>query len=148
MLGAAVATTATAAGEASFIIKDVHGVTTTFYLKNKPIITYADNRLVVTDTTTGAEVSLSATEVADFEFLSADDVVAIDAVTTTTVPSLNGATMRGLQPNASVTIYNAEGKTLSTTTADADGQAILSLPDLPHGIYIIKSGVTSLKFKK
>ncbi|WP_160328158.1 LamG-like jellyroll fold domain-containing protein [Solirubrum puertoriconensis] len=56
-------------------------------------------------------------------------------------PARTQASVAGAQPNAPVEVYDATGRLLLRTTADASGQSALRLPaGLPSGVYFVRSG--------
>jgi hypothetical protein len=51
------------------------------------------------------------------------------------------ATLNGTAPGALVYVFDALGRIVLTTTADATGTAALTLPPgLPAGVYVVRSG--------
>ncbi|GAB2854946.1 LamG-like jellyroll fold domain-containing protein [Hymenobacter ruber] len=56
------------------------------------------------------------------------------------------ATLAGAAPGTAVTVLDALGRTVTTTSADATGTAVLTLPaGLPAGVYLVRAGHQALR---
>jgi uncharacterized protein (DUF2141 family) len=56
------------------------------------------------------------------------------------------ATLAGALPGASVTVYDALGRPVTSATADASGTAALALPaGLPAGVYVVRAGTKAVR---
>jgi hypothetical protein len=61
-------------------------------------------------------------------------------------PTTGAATLLGTTPGAAVTVFDAVGRLVLSTTADAAGTAPLALPeDLAAGVYVVRTGATALR---
>ncbi|MBJ6111069.1 right-handed parallel beta-helix repeat-containing protein [Hymenobacter sp. BT523] len=61
-------------------------------------------------------------------------------------PTTGSASLTGVQPGTVVTVSDAVGRPVLTTTADATGTAILALPrGLTAGVYVVRTGATALR---
>ncbi|GAB3865783.1 hypothetical protein GCM10028824_05170 [Hymenobacter segetis] len=61
-------------------------------------------------------------------------------------PAHTGTTVVGAMPGARLTLSDALGRTLATTTASADGRAELALPaGLAAGVYVVRSGTQATR---
>jgi uncharacterized protein (DUF2141 family) len=56
--------------------------------------------------------------------------------------------VKGCIPGAAITVFSTDGKVVGTHRADANGDAILTLSDLPQGVYIVKSGSATIKITR
>ena len=61
-------------------------------------------------------------------------------------PAHGAATLAGAQPGTVVTVFDALGRFVTATKADATGTAALALPagsypvGLPTGVYVVRAG--------
>ncbi|MBJ6107847.1 VCBS repeat-containing protein [Hymenobacter sp. BT523] len=61
-------------------------------------------------------------------------------------PAHAGATLTGARPGAVVTVFDALGRAVSAGTTDANGTAVLTLPEgLPSGVYVVRSGPQAVR---
>ena len=61
-------------------------------------------------------------------------------------PASNVVTIAGTEPNAAVEVFDALGRRVAATRADASGAVVLQLPArLPAGIYLVRSGTQSVR---
>ena len=56
--------------------------------------------------------------------------------------------VRGCLPGAAITVFATDGKAVATHRADANGDAIVTLSDLPQGVYVVKSGSATIKITR
>ena len=115
----------------------------------KPVITYADNDLVLTTTNTVVEFPLSA--VSKFTFSDIEDaVIGIKDNSSKASLSLDEYTVciSGAEPDQSVTLLSIDGKVLSTYKIGADGSVTFCIAELPAGTYIINSESLTCKILK
>ena len=59
----------------------------------------------------------------------------------------NSLSLEGLEPGTEVSIYDAQGKLVTTTTA-SEAKAVLSTSTLKKGVYMLKAGPQAVKFIK
>ena len=89
-----------------------------------------------------------ATQTEDMEAV----VLGFDYSPTTAISVLRGTvdnslSLSGVDDGTVVTIYDAQGKTVATTTA-REAKAVLSVSTLKSGVYILKAGRQVVKFIK
>lgn len=99
----------------------------------KPVVTYNENRLVIS--VENASVSFPLENMKKFTFGEVDDEVTRITVPASTTP----------QPTY---IYSIDGKLLRTFKPGEDGSASASLEGLPAGTYVVKNGNVSYKYLK
>jgi hypothetical protein len=59
--------------------------------------------------------------------------------------AFGAASVEGLRQGDTVTLYTADGKTLTSVEADSNGRASVSLSSLPKGIFILRTPTQSYK---
>ena len=79
-------------------------------------------------------------------------VVGFEYSTTVSVNVLRGTVgnslnLSGIDEGTVVTIYDAQGKTVATTTA-SQAKAVFSVSTLKSGVYVLKAGRQAVKFIK
>ena len=115
-----------------------------FLLADKPVITFSNGDLVVNG---DAETSYSIDGVKNFHFTEGDaSGVESLSVGDIRIVSLDNATIQvqNLEKSSVVTLVNVSGVVLSSVKADAEGSAIVSLPQA-KGVYILSVGSKSFK---
>lgn len=131
------------------IVHQKDGKTVSFGLPEKPVITYADNEMVITTTKTVLQYPLASVSQLTFS----DDETSVAPVADekqAPVLELDNYVVRitGADAEASVTVVASDGKTLILTKVNSDGTATFSVAELPEGIYIIKSENLTFKILK
>ena len=107
-----------------------------FALADTPVITFADDNLVVTCGEATLTVSLEGLK-SSFE----------DVSTAITAPSFTHSTFEGLKASDTVNIYTLDGKKIGTVQADDNGQAGVDLSPYGRGIYILRTPRMSIKIR-
>ncbi len=92
--------------------------------------------------TTGTGGCLSAASVGRVVTITgtAADVAAVPAMALAPNPAHGSVALTGAAPRAELTVFDATGRRLRTTTADADGAATLDLTGLAAGVYTVRTG--------
>ncbi len=115
------------------------GSTTMFRLIDAPVITYSDNNLVVK--TASKEASLP---VADIKNVTLEDHSVATAIDPSTITD-NGIVFRELPAGSVIRVMTADGKSVCTKTVDGGDDATLDFSELPKGVLIISTPVTTIK---
>lgn len=124
------------------------GTTLNFSLKEKPLLTFDAECVVISSPKTTA--SLPRADVDGVYFVSA---VQTDIATPVApdVPTLNGDSfcVTGLERGTAVKVYSIKGEEVLSVMPDASGTAVTSLSTLEQGVYVIEySGVTFKVMKR
>lgn len=118
--------------DTALIVHQKSGGTVEFAFREKPVVTYSDDYLVISVQDGQATVSYPLGNLQKFTFGETSDSY------TRIVPPKEVAP----QPTY---IYNVGGVLLRTIRPSADGSTSASLDGLPAGTYIIKNGTTNYK---
>lgn len=123
------------------------GKVANFAFSEKPIVTYADNQLVITTTKTSVQYPLYLLQKIDFELADATSIEQVkpDAKFRFTDGTLY---ISGGDPGSQVYIYNMRGMTEGQYRIDDAGNAVISLQSLSKGLYIVKTNHFTFKFTK
>lgn len=123
------------------------GKVANFAFSEKPIVTYADNQLVITTTKTSVQYPLYLLQKIDFELEDATSIeqVKLDAKFRFTDGTLY---ITGGAPGSQVVIYDIRGMTAGQYRIDDAGNAVISLQSLSKGLYIVKTNHFTFKFTK
>lgn len=123
------------------------GKVANFAFSEKPVVTYADNQLVITTTKTSVQYPLYLLQKIDFELTDATSVEQVkpDAKFRFTDGTLY---ITGGDPGSQVVIYNMQGMTAGQYRIDDAGNAVISLQSLSKGLYIVKTNHFTFKFTK
>ena len=123
------------------------GKVANFAFSEKPIVTYADNQLVITTTKTSVQYPLYLLQKIDF---SLSDATAIEQVKPDAKFRFTDGTLyiTGGDPGSLVYIYSMRGTTEGHYRIDDAGNAVISLQSLSKGHYIVKTNHFTFKFTK
>ena len=126
------AATASWAETALFVHQKSGGVVE-YAFKDKPVVTYNGEFLVIS--VSGGSVEYPLSDMQKFTFGEADDVVTRIVAPVDVAP----------QPTF---IYTLDGKLVRTFQPTEDGKTPANLDGLPAGTYVVKNGKTSYKVLK
>lgn len=120
----------------------VNGKAVSFSLAEHPVITYANNTLVVKTAT--EEVEIPVASISGYEFEEEPSAVRDLQLGK---PSIGGGRVvfTQLQPGASVQVFTTDGRKVASATAGSNGTAMLDLSTQPKATYVVKSPESSFK---
>ena len=123
------------------------GKVANFAFSEKPIVTYADNQLVITTTKTSVQYPLYMLQKIGFQLT---DATAIEQVKPDAKFRFTDGTLyiSGGDPGSQVVIYDMRGMTAGQYRIDDAGNAVISLQSLSKGLYIVKTNHFTFKFTK
>ena len=123
------------------------GKVANFAFSEKPVVTYADNQLVITTTKTSVQYPLYLLQKIDFELT---DATAVEQVKPDAKFRFTDGTLyiTGGAPGSQVVIYDMRGMTEGQYRIDDAGNAVISLQSLSKGLYIVKTNHFTFKFTK
>lgn len=123
------------------------GKVANFAFSEKPVVTYADNQLVITTTKTSVQYPLYLLQKIDFELT---DATAVEQVKPDAKFRFTDGTLyiTGGDPGSQVVIYDMRGMTAGQYLIDDAGNAVISLQSLSKGLYIVKTNHFTFKFTK
>lgn len=115
------------------------GEEVTILLKERPVVTFVSNDLVVT--TQSNEVSYPSADIMKFTY---------EAVEYSDGLSHLGDELQvaHLTPATEVAVYTLDGKCVATATTDAKGAASISLSGQPAAVYVVKTSSVTFKIRK
>jgi hypothetical protein len=111
-------------------------------LADNPIITYANDQLVIT--TAEKQVEVPVADITGYSFTESEPT-AIKNIKVDREHKQGMVAFDHLKEGVSVMLYNAKGEQVRTTTAQADGTAVIDMHGLAKGVYIIRTGKVSFK---
>ena len=121
---------------------------TTFFLKDKPNVTFEGTDLkVVSDKET---VTFALSDVLRFTYVKKDPSGIDETVTDPTEVSYEGGVLviSQLKQGATVDVYSPDGKQVRQLKANHSGTYRLSLSELPTGLYLVKADNITYKIMK
>ena len=123
------------------------GKVANFAFSEKPIVTYADNQLVITTTKTSVQYPLYLLQKIDFAL---SEATAVEQVKPDAKFRFTDGTLyiSGGTPAPQVYIYNMSGMTEGQYRIDDAGNAVIALQRLSKGHYIVKTNHFTFKFTK
>lgn len=137
-----IAALAMKAGNMQYLSITVEGKQVVFSLADHPVITYANNTLLVKTPT--EEVEIPVAKISGYEFTEEPSAIRDLKLTK---PAIGGGLVvfSALQPGSTVTVAAADGRLLQTVSANADGTAIVDLSGQAKGVYVVSTKGGSIK---
>lgn len=125
-------------------VEKINGSKISFLLADNPVITYKDGNLVINK---DAKTTYSFEDIKNYHFTENDDTkaTAINAESLRFV-WIDDATIevQNTQPGSVVALTAINGSVVATSKADAEGKAIVKMPN-NAGIYVLSAGNQSFK---
>ena len=119
-----------------------------FGFAEKPVVTYADNNVVISTARTTVQYPIYMLRKMEFDVDWTSDVV--EAVKADAQFSFRGGSLvvRGGEAGSQVYIYNFKGVMEGQYRLDSNGNANISLSNLSKDFYVVKSKSFTFKFRK
>ncbi len=133
---------ARASDDVQYIVITTGTQTVAVALNDNPVITYANDQLVIATTEKLVEVPVA--EITGYGFTE-EAPTAIRSIETGLRHKQGMIAFDSLKPGCSVTLCNAKGEQLRTATAQPDGTAVIDMHGLAKGIYVIRANKLSFK---
>ena len=132
----------------TLVVKLKNGAETTFFLKDKPNVTFEGTDLKVVSNKETVTFALS--DVLRFTYVKKDASGIDETVVDPTEVSYDGSVLviSQLKQGASVDIYSLDGKLVRQLKAHHSGTYRLSLSELPTGLYLVKADNITYKIMK
>ena len=119
------------------------GEEVTILLKERPVVTFVSNDLVVT--TQSNEVSYPSADIMKFTY----EAVEYSGVNGSLISFLGDELqVAHLAAATEVAVYTLDGKCVATATTDAKGAASISLSGQPAAVYVVKTSSVTFKIRK
>lgn len=136
-----------ASAQNAIAIHQKDGKVANFAFSEKPVVTYADNQLVITTTKASVQYPLYLLQKIDFAL---SEATAVEQVKPDAKFRFTDGTLyiSGGDPGSQVYIYNMRGMTAGQYRIDDAGNAVISLQSLSKGLYIVKTNHFTFKFTK
>lgn len=125
------------------------GEEVTILLKERPVVTFVSNDLVVT--TQSNEVSYPSADIMKFTYEAVVEYSGVNGLAQTgSLISFLGDELQvaHLTPATEVAVYTLDGKCVATATTDAKGAASISLSGQPAAVYVVKTSSVTFKIRK
>ena len=123
------------------------GQVLTISLADEPRTTYSDGNLIITSSKTS--VTLPLEKVRRYTYESAangvDEVKAMRAAFSKDGETL---TLAGLKPGTAIYLYNVAGQLLRTIDSGTQSKVVVSVFNLPAGVYVVKANDVTYKITK
>ena len=117
------------------------GKVVTINLNEEPVTTYADGQLTIT--TNKTTVTYPLEKVMKYTYDSATGIDLPDVMNTSFSQDGETITFKGLPTGTSIAIYSAAGQLVRTLLSSAQPKTVVSVSDLPIGVYVVKvNGIT------
>lgn len=133
---------ARASDDVQYIVINTATETVAVALADNPVITYANDQLVIK--TTEKQVEVAVAEITGYNFTE-DEPSAIRNIEMSRQHKQGMVAFDNLKVGTAVTLYNTKGELVTTTSAKDDGTAIVDMHGLTKGIYIVRTDKLSIK---
>ena len=123
------------------------GSSVSFFLNEKPQITFVADSVKVVSSAASAKVKRS--EVLDIKF-KMETTNSIEEISKKGTFEIDGDFIRvaNLKPACEVKVYSVEGRVVMSQDADDSGSVIIPLTSLSQGIYLLNYNELTIKFIK
>ena len=121
------------------------GEEVTILLKERPVVTFVSNDLVVT--TQSNEVSYPSADIMKFTY-EAVEYSGVNGLAQTGSFLGDELQVAHLAAATEVAVYTLDGKCVATATTDAKGAASISLSGQPAAVYVVKTSSVTFKIRK
>ena len=123
------------------------GQVQTIKLDEQPVTKYVDGNLVIT--TTRTTITYPLDKVRKYTYGSVTDGITIPQVMNAAF-SKDGETLTftNLKPQTGIALYNVSGQLLRQESAPQNGKAVISVSNLPVGVYVVKVNGATYKISK
>lgn len=132
------------------VVYQKDGTAATFAFWEKPVVTYAEDNLVLTTSKTTVEYPIYL--LAKIAFSEVEAPVGVEDIQANQPVRFlfNGETLtvQGGKPGEQVWLYNLKGMKIGQFRLDSEGKASVPLKNLGKDLYITKVGGVSFKFRK
>lgn len=131
-------------------IYQTDGNVTKFAFTEKPVVTYSNNELVLTTSSTSVQYPIYLLKKLAFE-IEWDVETAIEEVKASDVRyNFRDGSLYiiGGEPDSIATLYNLKGIKVCQYRLDAEGKTTIPLQTLGKDTYIVKAGNLSFKFRQ
>ena len=119
-------------------------------LDEEPIITFKEEKILISKRTSPLEVELSMAAVNYFNYEGNSGTTRIEETVNPGGVNFTGdqLSINGLPAGSDVYIYGVGGQLFMETKADDEGNAVIDLTSLNTGVYIVKANNISTKITK
>ena len=144
---AVAATVAAQADDRVLKVWQSDGQVLTISLADEPRTTYSDGNLIITSSK--SSVTLPLEKVRRYTYESAASGID-EAKTLRAAFSRDGETLTltGLKPGTAVYLYNVAGQLLRTIDSGDQPKVVVSVSNLPAGVYVVKANDVTYKITK
>lgn len=122
------------------------GQVVTINLNEEPMTTYSEGNLIIT--TTKAVISYPLENVVKYTYISADGITTLESMNTKFSQDGETLTFTGLAQGTEIAVYASSGQMMHRTKAGSNTKTIVSVSDLPPGVYLVKVNSVTYKITK
>lgn len=129
------------ADNAQIVIKQKSGSETILELSTHPVITFSGEDMVVTTDLTTFSIPLDFIE----DYVVSDGTTDIEQLVMKPQLLDGSIAFNGLAEGTPVYVYSMDGRLITKMKVDQSSRAVVSLQDLPKGVYIVSAGNNKVK---
>ena len=123
------------------------GQVLTISLNDEPRTTYSDGNLIITSSKATVTFPLEKVRRYTYESVASgiDEAKAVHAAFSRDGETL---TLAGLKPGTAIYLYNVAGQLLRTIDSGTQPEVVVSVSQLPAGVYVVKANDVTYKITK
>ena len=123
------------------------GQVLTISLADEPRTTYSDGNLIITSSKTSVTLPLERVRRYTYESVASgiDEAKAVHVAFSRDGETL---TLAGLKPGTAIYLYNVAGQLLRTLDSGTQPEVVVSVSQLPAGVYVVKANDVTYKITK
>lgn len=139
--------TATAQDEYSLLVNTKEGNTVEFAFKYAPVATFDGDDVVIASDNNVEDIRYDMGDIENFTFKKTPSGLQnVNTADLRVKVTKEYMTVEGLEENANVTIYNANGAMVAAATANAEGYVNIDLTGLGAGVFVATMPGNTFKF--
>lgn len=115
-------------------------------LNEQPVTRYVDGNLIIT--TTKTTISYPLEKVAKYTYVSAEGIASINVMRSIISKDGESLTFSGLKQGTEIAVYSSSGQMMRKTKSGPHAKTIVSVSDLPTGVYLVKVDAITYKITK
>ncbi|MCM1320118.1 MAG: hypothetical protein NC217_07010 [Muribaculaceae bacterium] len=137
---------ASAQDDYTLLVNTNAGNTVEFAFKYYPVATFDGDEVVISSDNNAEDMRYNMGDIASFTFKKTTGLQSVNTADIRVKVTKEFMTVEGLEPNADVKIYNANGATVAAATANAEGYVYIDLTGMGAGVFVATMPGNTFKF--
>ena len=129
-------------------IEQANGQLLSIDLNDRPRTTYSDGNLIITSDKATVTLPLESVKRYYYETVSKTAIGSVKAMKATLSKDGEAIALNNLKPGTGIVVYNVAGQAVRRINAGSRSNLVVSVADMPAGVYLIKVNDTTYKITK